>query len=39
VDDRRRIRNRRLLISAMAVMAMCASGYVFWAMRLWMFVA
>lgn len=39
VADRRRMRNRRLVISATAMLVIGAGGYVFWAMQLWKFVA
>ena len=36
--DRRRLRYRRLLLSATVLVAMSAGGYVFWTLRLWQFV-
>ena len=37
--DRSTRRTRRLLLASAAVGMVCAGGYVFWAMRLWTFVA
>jgi polysaccharide chain length determinant protein (PEP-CTERM system associated) len=37
--DRQRLRFKRLLLSAVATLALVAYGYTFWAMRLWKFIA